>query len=511
MREFAVIAELPLGAYRARTPGGHLDPVPSPARLHAALLCAAATGTRAMTDGDELRPNDDDLETLKWLEQHPPDGVAVPNTAQVRTTVYGYRREGTLVKEGGRGPKDKVVPRDVVGLIAVDGAFAWTWADRPSPAIQESLDALCRDVAHLGTADTPVRMRVGTAYPTHRRDPNADLFMTEKGLDVDIAADGRTEALIDAFAARRSTPRIAADRFSTSEVPRSTTYIDAGRQAARFVSLSRAEEPEGPWSTVLLAGFGGTQDRVRPADHVGWAIAVHRALIAIVGDGAPAVLTGTYLPGVPRPANRVAIQILTPNAVRAAGIAHQGAVLAVLLPTGADSTDLATVSEAFGRLPYVTWGRAVRTLTPLRARSARTFWLDGPAGRRFDVRPAAVPDTRPLGRDWTIADAVALSFGFVLRDRAELVGQGRGDTRHRETARRVQAAGLKVYSVQRVMDGDLSRYAHRIDPTRVIQPYRAQLSLGGLLNERSLVCIGQSRHLGGGLLAPSMDGSDSGW
>ncbi|MGY1685693.1 type I-U CRISPR-associated protein Csb2 [Geodermatophilus sp. SYSU D00867] len=507
MSEFAVIAELPLGTYRARTPGGHLDPVPSPARLHAALLCAAATGPRARLTHGELHPNDDDLAALRWLEQNPPDGVLLPNTDEVRTTVYGYRREGTLVKEGGRGPRDKVVPRDLVGVIAVDGSFAWTWATPPPPAVQESLDALCRDVAHLGTADTPVRMRIGTAYPTHRRDPHADLFATEEGLDVDIAADGRTEALIEAFAAQRSTPTVAADKFSTSEAPRSTTYVEVGRQAARFLSLTRDEEPDGPWSTVLLAGFGGPQDRVRPTDHVGWATAVHRALISIVGDGAPAVLTGTYLPGAPRPANRVAIQILTPDVVCTAGIAHEGAVLAVLLPTGADSTDLAMVSEAFGRLPYVTWGRAVRTLAPLRARSARTFWPAGPAGRRFEVRPAAVPDTRPLGRDWTIADAVALSFGFVLRDRVELVGQGRGDARHRDTARRIHAAGLKVHAAQRVMDGDLSRYAHRIDATRVIQPYRAQLTLGGLLSERSLACIGQSRHLGGGLLVP-IDGRE---
>lgn len=78
MSEFAVIAELPLGAYRARTRGGHLDPVPSPVRLHAALLCAAATGPRAVAAGPDLRPNADDLSTLHWLEQHPPDGVLVP-------------------------------------------------------------------------------------------------------------------------------------------------------------------------------------------------------------------------------------------------------------------------------------------------------------------------------------------------------------------------------------------------------------------------------------------------
>jgi len=501
--EFAVIAELPLGAYRARTPGGHLDPVPSPVRLHAALLCAAATGPRASPAGSELRPNDDDLLTLRWLEEHPPDGVRLPRTAEVRTTFYGYRREGTITSEGGKAPRDKVVPRALVGLVAVDGAFAWTWQDPPPPEVRESLDALCGDVAHLGNADTPVRMRVGEAQPTHRRAPEADLFLTGAGLDVGVPAPGRTDALTDAHAAGRRKSTLAADKWTSSgDAARSAGFVETGREVSRYLSLAADGEPDGPWSTVLLASFGAPGESLRDADHVGWGTAIHRALIAVVGDGAPAVLTGTYLPGARPPANRVALQLLAPDAVRVAGIEHEGPVVAVLLPTGADGAELATISEALSRLRRVTWGRAVRRLNLLPARSARTFWPAATAPRLFEVRPAAVPDTRPLGRDWTIADAVALSLGFVLRDRPGLVGRGRGDARHRETAERVRQGGLEVHAVERVMDGDLSRYVHRIEASRIVQPYRARLSLGGLINDRVLVCIGQSRHLGGGLLVP---------
>lgn len=504
MSDFAVIAELPLGAYRARTPGGQLDPVPSPVRLHAALLCAAATGPRASGDGTALTPNDNDLETLRWLEEHPPDGVALPRTSEVRSTVYGYRREGTLVTEGNRsGPFDKVVARALVGVVAVDGAFAWTWQQPPPRAVRDCLDALCGDVAHLGTADTPVRLRVGEAQPTHRRAADADLFLTEPGLDVDVAATGRTAALMDAHATGRRAVPFTKDAWSPSaDVARSAEFVETGRAPSRYLGAAADDEPEAPWSTVLLAGFGGPHDVPRADQHVGWATAVHRALIALIGDGAPAVLTGSYLEGARPPSNRVALQLLAPDAVRAAGIEHHGAVLAVLLPTGGKAVDLATVAAAFGRLQRVAWGRSVRTLAPLLARSARTFWPASSGRRLFEVRPAAVPDTRPLDREWTVADAVALSLGFVLRDRDGLTGQGRGQARHRDTADRVRAAGLQVHAVERVMEGDLSRYVHRIDATRIVQPYRARLSLGELLDDRSLVCLGQSRHLGGGLLVP---------
>ncbi len=97
---FAVLAELPLGAYRGLTADGTLDPVPAPARLHAALLCAAAAGPRAVADGEVLRPSEEDAAALAWLEQHPPDGVCLPRRKEQRTTTVAYRREGTLKAEG---------------------------------------------------------------------------------------------------------------------------------------------------------------------------------------------------------------------------------------------------------------------------------------------------------------------------------------------------------------------------------------------------------------------------
>lgn len=300
MSEFAVIAELPLGAYRARTRGGHLDPVPSPVRLHAALLCAAATGPRAVAAGPDLRPNADDLSTLHWLEQHPPDGVLVPRTAQVRTTIYGYRREGTITAEGRHPARDKVVARAMVGLVTVGGAFAWTWKDPPPPETRKSLDGLCGDVAYLGNADTPVRMRVGQAQPTHRRAPEADLFATADGLDVDVPTAGRTDALTEAHSASRKPPKPRADGWTPSgDTARSAGFVETGREPSRYLSVAPDDEPDGPWSTVLLAGFGEPGETLRDADHVGWATAVHRALVAVVGDGAPAVLTGYISTGGP--------------------------------------------------------------------------------------------------------------------------------------------------------------------------------------------------------------------
>ena len=50
---FAIVADLPLGTYHGAGQDGQPEPVPSMARLHAALLCAAGFGPRAVSTGPD--------------------------------------------------------------------------------------------------------------------------------------------------------------------------------------------------------------------------------------------------------------------------------------------------------------------------------------------------------------------------------------------------------------------------------------------------------------------------
>ena len=75
---FAIIAEFPLGTYRGHRPDGSLDDLSSPARLHAALLNAAAQGPRADDVDGRLMPNETDWGALAWAESNPPDELHVP-------------------------------------------------------------------------------------------------------------------------------------------------------------------------------------------------------------------------------------------------------------------------------------------------------------------------------------------------------------------------------------------------------------------------------------------------
>lgn len=341
---FAVLAELPLGAYRGLSADGSLDAFPTPARLHAALLCAAAAGTRAVADGDALVACEEDLAALAWLEEHPPDGVVLPQRKEVLSPAVAYRKEGTLKAEGkARGPREKVTTRPFVGLVAVNGVFGWTWDEPPPEPVRSSLEQLVTDVSHLGTSETPVRLQLGDVRPTHRRDPDADLFRGS-GLDVDVAGRGRTGALASAYVASLKTPTVGQDRYATSEEPLRSLPSTVGRVQARYVADDEPAPPA-PWQVVHLARLEVAPPR--PEQAVGWAVAAHKALCAVLGDAPPA-LTGVYEPGAPRPANRVALQLLHGPAAAAVGLPPDATTLLAMLPSGMDPVSAAAVAGAFG-------------------------------------------------------------------------------------------------------------------------------------------------------------------
>lgn len=495
---FAIIAELPLGVYHGGVGDGEVDVLPSPARLHSALLCAAAQGPRALPDGELLTPREQDAAALRWLEQHPPDGVRLPTHMVNTSPGIAYRKLGLLEKN-----RERIIGKVSVS-VAVDGPYAWTWMSEPDVAVQTALSELCGEVSHLGRAQTPVRLTIGDIEPSHRFDPDADLF-SGTGVDVDVSAVGRTDALVDEYVqANAIPPKASADGVRSSEREQRRPVIRTGLAPARYVAPTPPPTND-PWDRVLLlplrSGRPGDWERLR----VRWAVKLHQALISLIGDGAPTLVTGAYPAGARQPANRVAIQPID-GSLPIAGWSETRAGFAVLLPRDADAADLRVLASKMQALRLVrgTRGQTVdidhRNIT---VRSTAEFWRPLAAGyrRHWVTTPAAVPETRGLRRGpWNLADAVRLSVGLVWRD--ELVGPGRGEAWYRQVSDAAASRGVQVRTARRITDSDLGRFVHKVAPDSVVQPYHAELTLGDLTGDRTLIAIGQSRHLGGGLLVP---------
>lgn len=502
---FAIVADLPLGTYRGAGQDGRPERVPSVARLHSALLCAAGFGPRAAPrDNDELDVCEADEIALRWLEGNPPDSVHIPALEVNVGQAIAYRDDGTL-KKSMSGTTIKKLAKAPDAGTAVGGQFAWIWREPPPEPVRAALEQLCPDVACLGTTESPVRLRAlhgEEVQATHDLDADAGLF-AGGAEGVERPLPGRFDELAAAHRqACGKPPPPSRDRSRTDEKSLSPT---PSRQAVESVRYRSRQLPprEVPWPRVIVLPLSEPVDQRR---RVAWAVAAHRALVKIIGYGAPALLTGAYPPGVPRPANRLALQVLTPE-MPSVPAARAPASLAMLVPRDTESADLEVVHRAVEALTSVRGpgGKVVRVdQAGVQVMEGSRFWLPPEPGhiRLWRTEPAAVPDTRGVGRqESTFAHAALLSLGFAWKDSLPTV-PGRGESYYRGLAAAASDRGAVVVHARAVRTSEVSRYAHKVNEHAVVRPYTACLWLGDLTGPGTLQALGQSRHLGGGLLVP---------
>lgn len=500
---FSISAELPLGTYRGAGSDGRVDRLPSVARLHAALLCAAGVGPRARAQVDLLGPCEADEVALRWLEDNPPDQVAIPALQINQGAATAYRDDGTLKKSQGVYAI-KTNGKSTGASVAVAGRFTWTWSCTPPAAVVDALRELCPDVSHLGTSESPVRLTTSleAGSVTHELDPGAALF-AGRGEDIEVPTSGRVDELLQAHRTATSEPpslmsdRIVADEQSSSPTPPRTAVA-----AARYTPKER-ERADVPWPDVVLVPLDrGVPERLK----VRWSVAVHRALIAAIGDGAPPVVTGVYPAGVARPTNRLALHLLDTESPTVPALPGPS-TLAVLIPPGVAAGDLQVLLAAVGQLGSIRGPRGVqRRVTGVASSvSGAHFWASPPPGavRLWRTSPPAVPDTRGADPTWTFSQAAMLSLGFVWQGSPLLPRQqGRGAARDRALSAAATGAGAAALRTEPLRTSDVHDYAHRVNEHAVVRPYRALLSTGDLGGEQAIQAIGQTRHLGGGLLVP---------
>jgi CRISPR-associated protein Csb2 len=497
---FSISADLLQGTYRGHGSDGGVERMPSVTRLHSALLCAAGFGPRARQRDDGFVPCDADDAALRWLEQNPPDAVSIPALHVNRGPAIAYRDDGTLKRPKTGTAIKKKLPKSADSSVAAAGRFVWTWSETPPPPIVEALEALCPDVPYLGTTETPVRLTSSRSAPdpTHVLDLDAGLF-AGSGVDLDVPVAGRVDELTVAHAAARGrAPGAKQDSIGSDERSASAVPPRNAARAARYAPVQVARG-DVPWPEVLVVplDLGAQRHPVRERDKVRWAVAAHRALIRSAGDGAPPLLTGAYPQGVARPANRIALHMIDEQ---------ESTALAVLLPRGADPGELDAALRALRAMPTFRGpGGVLARLGHAEYRSGELFWPERPPGtvRLWRTSPPAVPDTRGHDAGWTFGHAALLSLGFVWQHSTQLPAvRGRGDARYRAVVEAVHDAGAATLAVEPLRTSAVQDYVHRVNEHAVVRPYRATLTVGDLGADRTVQAIGQSRHLGGGLLVP---------
>lgn len=495
MSRLCIRATFPLGTFLGHREVGHRSPFPDTARLYSALVNAAGQGSAAREVDGHLDISQDSVRALRWLEVNPPSAVSLPMSVPVALTgARSWRAEGV---RGKKGLKKQLKAQS--DAIAVAGSFGWIWDDVPEE-IADTVAALCADVSCLGEADSPVVLDVVPTEPTHQLDRSTTAFPQPGGIRIATAEPGRLDSLAQAHERSRpqSRPSLALDRAKTDEEPSPSPMPSTGVRDLIYRPVSPVP-PTAPWGIVALLHVLGQPD----PEPVRMAVATHHALIRRLGDDVPPMMTGNYAEGAVRPANRIAIQFMHAALVQHLGVDHD--VIAVLVPGSAEPADLAALERAVTGLTRIYTSSGEVRVIGRTSHDAHDFWPAVPSGRvrMWRPLPSLVPETRRQRRAtaspaWTLADAALLSVAYVMRDR---LGASELGSRSAMVAA-MRARGVAVHETHALADSHPERHAHKVPDGQVVFPYTALLDLGDLVGATTLLAVGQSRHLGGGLLVP---------
>ena len=502
-----IVARFPLGVFRGHNPDGSIALFPDTARMFSALLNAAGQGDSAVPSGTDTSPSSAALAALQWLEANPPDALHLPPIHRPHSDTEAYRDEGTLNQQR----KVARTLRHVSGT-ALGGPIAWLWEAGIPTDVASTIDLLAADVSCLNEADSPVVLEVGEAEPTHHLDRTATAF-SHGGTRVRSVSPGRLDALEKAYQESRKMPRPesvkeSGERSVLHPIPNDGLITLLYRVPAPVSDLNQFA----PWPQVaILPVRRGTPITERTA--VKWCATLRSALLSHLGDEAPPVVTGQYPDGTQKPANRLALQYLPAGFASHHGI-EEPAFL-VMLPHSIDPVDEEALLRRLTGIRSLRNDLGFQALDAYTLTSGATFWPKNPAPVPTLWKPLTplIPEVRAGDRrcglgPWTPRDTLNLSLGLLLRDLLgeivtddDTVEDPKATWRH--LADTVHSLDFAIQDLYPLNDSKVSDFVHKTPAGMVIQPYRVLLELAPSLSTTAIMAVGQSRHLGGGLLVPT--------
>ena len=531
------------GAYVGRDYQGNMERFPSPLRLHAALLNAAGRGSTAVpgaraftprgavdiAGSSHTSPSPAARAALAWMENHPPTKIVLPD-------FLGADPEGgTLYIRRDRMREKKYQLPDKQKLALgqpVNGPLVYAWDEVPAEHV-DILSTLTREVGYLGESVSVVvgdaHTRTGIEYPADRtlvRDESA--MWSEPGvIRLDTPAPGRTQGLIDAFenhyraslvnavVGSGNELGVSADSPDGKGVYAQDTASDQARKALRQTVVYRYSDPAvAPtvWDTVYLVPV---VEELSPDEYVEVAVRLHRALVRALPVPLP-VVTGTFPSGTVATANHLAIQPVPRSLVDHLGRVGEeyGSVILVMLPSEIAPAEKEMIASALNKITgraslYASHRDQIKpgvpdlNIGPIPAPVASgEFWPASDTGEReWITYPLAVAET---SGKCTGTEAVQVSMSLVQRDRINVAdGPGRIKVPNLRGAL-IRAARDADTTVEgfRVVETTPSPYLHKFPKGLTVRLYQAKIK-SRFLGDRELSAIGQTRHLGGGLLIPA--------
>lgn len=367
------------------------------------------------------------------------------------------------------------------------------------------------------------------------------MWTLKKGKVFSFPKKGRLEDLKQAFAAANPAPKgkkkapIVRDKEAEQNFLNEYLPLQTEEQA-RYLPPSLQEENalKAPWATAFYmeidqvdngrAKNGKVEWKPEESEFVGWAVALHRFLVRQWGTDPSLALVGKYAPGAKRPANNVSIQIVDSGFKESYGqqlrkeIAEKRPGFLILLPYDMAKADIQKLHDvcvrAKGKTLYYSPNKPTLRLGNTTVIDAAHLWKPVAEGmcRYWTIRPMAIAETRPVpdskhNRKWGVREAICLALGHVWRD--SYVPQTDATSREERywdlvDAIKSKTSHFRIFDWHAVYRVNMTDYAHHADSSNVLHGMQALVAIsdGADSLDCAAMAIGQSRHLGGGLLVP---------
>jgi CRISPR-associated protein Csb2 len=424
---------------------------PAPARIFAALRASAQTNS--------------DLAALRWLENQPPPSILAERDPLAQRRENAYVVVNSVDKKGGNlthpGRTNNLRVR--TGTTLRDGTATMLWSDAtPREDTIGALERLAANVPYVGRTTSPAVVDVLTDVP--RSTPSfVPSTFTDADVDLPVPFPGLLTELDDLYATGGRSHEAYRDR-------RPYRYDDGTkpRQPTEEVAIPAT------YPTVLT--FRLAPDTYLPGQLTGvLTAALRRAVLSVVDDPIPPVLSGHGLDGRPHTA-----YLVFPHVGNQYADGHVLA-LAIAVPAGHP--------EAEAALPKIAGITSLRVPGMGDLTLSRRTAFGGPFGASVDrwIGPA---------RTWTSATPMlldrfprrALSVEQVVADGVERAGYPRPALVETGTTPFFAGAVTVRRHQLPLRDGDRR-------PTRHVRLTFDQPVTGPVL-------VGALRHLGLGLCAP---------
>ncbi|PJM72676.1 type I-U CRISPR-associated protein Cas5/Cas6 [Bifidobacterium primatium] len=551
---FAISAGFLMHTYQGADDTGSAECYPSPERLYRALVSVAygVFGFHSDYGQRESGITDAQLESVfHWLESNPPDWIRLPMHMRDnrRSSVIVYRNRGSYSRK-------KVKSANAMSSVAYgdteEDSLLWQWEQEPDHETADLLARMCWEIPYLGEACTPVRVTAAVidagSFPIDEEhslqisDDDLSFGGMSSMLEFPMPWEGHLQELQKGHASvyPRKPSAIRGNGGEEEKQALPNTLISCVRHIG-YIRPTANDEYESlhPWTqgffipARVIADKGSTRsvsDRYeewepKESTLVAWAVAMHRMLIREWGYGASPMLTGKYgnIDAVERPANNVAIQILTSDMPVSPELNLELPGFLLMIPRDMPVEEIGMLANVCDRMQgrKLFYSRHSQTLELGFADTTvdlDRLWQPVEQGhtRLWVPYPLCMRETRnipdPTGtRKWGARESIALAVAHIWRD---YLNQSVDDGEYENPDREMQywrqsdwcldeSSPVGIHDAHTVIRTHMSDYVHKTQPGNLLVGLSALLSFDtqcGL--DRTALAIGQSRHLGGGLLVP---------